>query len=102
VAVALGDPCITERNAVVAMIRRFHDRITEAVFRGRCPKGFPADLFKAARRRLIALDAATSLDDLKIPASNRLHALARDRSGQHSIAVNDQFRICFVWTESGP
>ncbi len=59
----------------------FHDRMTEAVFRGRCPKGFPADLFKAARRRLIALDGATALDDLKIPTSNRLHPLTADRPG---------------------
>lgn len=87
---------------VVAMIGSFHDRMTEAVFHGRCPKDFPADLFKAARRRLVALDAATSLDDLRIPTSNRLHALERDRFGQHAIAVNDQFRICFVWTASGP
>jgi proteic killer suppression protein len=78
------------------MIRSFHDRLTEAVFLGRCPKGFPADLFKAARRRLVALDAAASLDDLRIPTSNRLHRLERDRAGQHAIAVNDQLRICFV------
>ncbi|BCM88121.1 MULTISPECIES: type II toxin-antitoxin system RelE/ParE family toxin [Methylobacterium] len=84
------------------MIQSFHDRMTEAVFRGRCPKGFPADLFKAARRRLIALDGATSLDDLKIPTSNRLHPLTADRAGQHAIAVNAQFRICFVWTDAGP
>ncbi|TGE00998.1 type II toxin-antitoxin system RelE/ParE family toxin [Methylobacterium nonmethylotrophicum] len=83
-------------------IRSFHHRLTEPVFRGRCPEGFPADLFKAARRRLVAPDAATSLDDLKVPTSNRLHALERDRAGQHAIAVNDQFRICVVWTASGP
>ncbi len=69
------------------MIQSFHDRMTEDVFRGRCPKGFPADLFKAARRRLIALDGATALDDLKIPTSNRLHPLTADRAGQHAIAV---------------
>jgi toxin HigB-1 len=84
------------------MIRSFYDRQTESVFRGLCPKGFPAELFRAARRRLIALDAATSLDDLKIPISNRLHPLGRDRDGQHAIAVNDQFRICFVWSEARP
>ena len=84
------------------MIRSFHDRITEAVFRGHCPKGFPADLFKTVRRKLTVLNSATTLDDLKVPASNRLHLLGRDRAGQHAIAVNDQFRLCFVWTDAGP
>ena len=79
----------------------FRDKVTEAVHQGRCPKRFPADLFKAARRRIGAVLAATSLDDLKAPSSNRLHALERDRAGQHTISVNDQFRICFVWTEAG-
>jgi proteic killer suppression protein len=72
------------------------------VFEGRHPgKGFPADLVKAARRRLAALDAAKTLDDLRALRGNRLHELAGDRSGQHSISVNDQFRICFVWREDG-
>ena len=48
------------------------------------------------------LNSATTLDDLKVPASNRLHLLGRDRAGQHAIAVNDQFRLCFVWTDAGP
>jgi toxin HigB-1 len=80
-------------------LSRSHDR---GRIPGLVPEGFPADLFKAARRRLIALDGATSLDNLKIPTSNRLHPLERDRAGQHAIAVNSQFRICFVWTETGP
>lgn len=84
------------------MIRGFYDRMTEAVFDGRRPKGFPPDLFKVTRRELTALNAAATLDDLKAPPSNRLHALGRDRAGQHAIAVNDQFRICFVWTDGGP
>jgi proteic killer suppression protein len=84
------------------MIRSFYDRATEAVFMGRCPKGFPADLFKVARRKLTALNAAAALDDLKAPPSNRLHPLDRDRAGQHAIAVNDQFRLCFIWTDAGP
>lgn len=65
------------------------------------PKGFPADLFKSTRRKLAMLDAAMSLDDLKLPPSNRLHPLKDDRTGQHAIAVNDQFRLCFIWTEAG-
>lgn len=79
----------------------FHDRLTEAVFRGRRLKGFPPDLFRATQRKLNALNAAVALNDLKVPASNRLHPLTMDRSGQHAIAVNDQFRICFVWTDGG-
>ncbi|MBX9934731.1 MAG: type II toxin-antitoxin system RelE/ParE family toxin [Methylobacterium sp.] len=84
------------------MIRSFYDRATEAVFIGRCPKGFPADLFRAARRKLTTLNAAATLDDLKAPPSNRLHPLDRDSAGQHAIAVNDQFRLCFIWTDAGP
>lgn len=83
-------------------IQSFHDRLTEAVYQGRCPKGFPVDLLKSARRKLALLDAAVSLDDLKLPPSNHLHALKKDRAGQHAIAVNDQFRLCFIWTEAGP
>jgi proteic killer suppression protein len=54
------------------------------------------------RRKLIALDEATSLDDLRALPGNRLEALAGDRRGQHSIRVNDQFRLCFIWTPDGP
>lgn len=83
-------------------IQGFADRVTEAVFKGRCPKGFPADLFKTARRKLGFLDAAKTLDDLKSPPSNKLHPLQRDRAGQHAIWINDQFRVCFAWTDAGP
>ncbi|GEL44594.1 hypothetical protein MEX01_51850 [Methylorubrum extorquens] len=86
----------------VVMIQSFHDSLTEAVARGRRPKGFPADLYKATRRKLTYLDAAANLDDLRSPPGNRLHALDRDRAGQHAIRINDQFRLCFVWTEAGP
>lgn len=84
------------------MIRSFHDRGTEEVFRGRCPKGFPANLIKAARRKLTMLNSAATLDDLKTPPANKLHPLGRDRAGQHAIAVNDQYRLCFIWTDAGP
>lgn len=57
---------------------------------------------KVATRKLTMLEAATVLDDLKSPPGNRLEALVSDRAGQHSIRVNDQFRICFVWTDTGP
>lgn len=84
------------------MIKAFRDKRTEAVFDGESPKGFPADLVKVARRKLRYLHAAVSLNDLRSPPGNRLEALTGDRKGQHSIRVNDQFRICFVWTTDGP
>jgi proteic killer suppression protein len=83
------------------MIRSFRDQATEALFHGRLPKGYPADVFKVARRKLEMLHAAARLDDLRIPPGNRLEALSGDRAGQHSIRVNDRWRICFVWTEAG-
>ena len=84
------------------MIRSFRDKITEAVFDSESPKGFPADLVKVARRKLRYLNAANDLSDLRSPPGNRLEALTGDRLGQHSIRVNDQFRICFIWTPEGP
>lgn len=61
-----------------------------------------ASVSRIAVRKLAQLNAATVLDDLKAPPGNRLEALKDDRSGQHSIRINDQWRICFVWTETGP
>lgn len=84
------------------MIQNFKDRITEAVYEGESPKGFPADLVKVARRNLGYLDAAIDLNDLRSPPGNRLEALSKDRDGQHSIRVNDQFRVCFIWSKEGP
>lgn len=84
------------------MIRSYKDKTTAAVAAGKSPKGFPADLVKAARRKLFVLDNAVVLDDLKSPPGNRLHPLLKDRAGQHAIRVNDQFRLCFRWTDAGP
>jgi toxin HigB-1 len=84
------------------MITGFKDKVTAAVFNGESPKGFPADLVKVSRRKLRYLNAAFALKDLKAPPGNNLKALEKDRAGQHSIKVNDQFRICFVWTAEGP
>jgi len=83
------------------MIRSFKDKVTKAVFNGKQPKGFPPDLFKAAQRKLTMLNAATSLDDLKFPPSNKLHPLTGDRKGQHAIWINTQFRLCFTWKDDG-
>lgn len=63
-----------------------------------CPK----TIWNVATRKLDQLDSATAIDDLRVPPGNRLEALAGDRDGQHSIRINDRFRICFVWAEVGP
>ena len=84
------------------MIRSFRDKSPEAVFNGESPRGFPTDLVKVARRKLRYLNAAGDLGDLRSPPGNRLEALLGNRKGQHSIRINDQFRVCFVWTSEGP
>ena len=81
------------------MIESFRDKRTAAVFRDELPKGFPADLARVARLKLRLLDAAVRLDDLRTPPGNRLEALSGDRAGQHSLRVNDQWRVCFVWSD---
>jgi proteic killer suppression protein len=81
------------------MIGSFRDRRTAAVTQGRLPKGFPPDLLTTGRRKLGYLHAATSLEDLRSPPGNRLESLAGNRAGQHSIRVNDQWRVCFVWRD---
>ena len=83
------------------MIKSFKNELTRAVFEGEGRKGFPSDLLKVTRRKLQYLDAASALSDLRSPPGNRLELLKGDRAGQYSIRVNDQFRICFVWTEEG-
>ncbi len=65
-------------------------------------KGFPADLIKRTRVMLSALDAAVMLEDLRFPPGNRLEELKGDRVGQHSVRINSQWRICFLWTDQGP
>lgn len=81
------------------MIRNFRGKLSEAVWRGEAPKGFPADLLRRAQVKLAMLNAAADLVDLRAPPSNRLEALKGDRRGQHSIRINDQWRICFVWRD---
>jgi proteic killer suppression protein len=83
------------------MIKSFKNAETEAAFEGESRKGFPADLLKIARRKLQMIAAASVLIDLKVAPGNRLEALKGDRKGQHSVRVNDQFRICFIWTDEG-
>lgn len=81
------------------MIESFGDKRTAAVFRGQMPKGFPSDIANVARRKLAMVNEAARLDDLRVPPGNRLETLSEDREGQHSIRINDQWRVCFVWSE---
>lgn len=88
------------------MIVSFKNKATEDIFNGvasrRARKACPASLWQTASRKLDQLDSVATLNELKIPPGNRLEALAGDRAGQHSVRINQQNRICFVWTESGP
>jgi proteic killer suppression protein len=83
------------------MIRSFRDRETERLWLGQSVRRFRA-FEKQALRKLDMLHHAMTLGDLRAPPANRLEALAGDRRGQHSIRINDQWRICFVWTREGP
>ena len=83
------------------MIRSFKDAGTESVASGKSPKGFPSDIVRVAVRKLTILNSAAAIEDLRSPPGNRLEALKGDRHGQHSIRINDQWRICFVWRDGG-
>ena len=78
------------------MIHSFADRDTERLFRNQRGARFQA-VERQARRKLLLLDAASTLDDLRVPPGNRLEALSGDRAGLHSIRINQQWRICFRW-----
>lgn len=84
------------------MIQGFHNQATRDVFEGRMPRRFPQNIFAAARRKLLQLDAALVVEDMRIPPGNRLEALHGARVGQWSVRVNDQYRICFTWGPQGP
>lgn len=77
------------------MIKTFADKRTAELFTKGVVKGFPPDVLRRAVRKLEYVDLASQLEDLRTPPGNRLHALRGDREGQHAIAVNDQWRICF-------
>jgi proteic killer suppression protein len=83
------------------VIRSFADKRTAAIFAGFLVRGWPEDIQTRARMKLLAIDlaidAAQSLDDLRVPPGNRLEALRGDRKGQHSVRINDQWRVCFTW-----
>jgi len=83
------------------MIQSFSCRDTQALYEGKSPRRFRA-FISVVERKLSLLDAAQTLAFLNAPPGNRLEALKGDRKGQHSIRINDQWRICFVWTDVGP
>jgi toxin HigB-1 len=83
------------------MIVSFGDRETEKVWNGLRSRRLPGDIQAAALRKLRVVNAAGRIDDLKVPPGNRLEALKGDRAGQWSIRINDQWRVCFRWTEGG-
>ena len=84
------------------MIRSFGDKATERLWRRERVPSLDPRIQRVALRKLRLIGAAEKLDDLRVPPGNRLEALQGDRSGQHSIRINDQWRICFVWTDAGP
>ena len=88
------------------MILSFRTPGTQDIFDGidskRARRQCPTLLWKVVRRKLEWMDSAAALSDLRSPPANRLEALHGDRIGQHSIRVNDQYRLCFVWTDNGP
>ena len=88
------------------MIKSFLDKGTEDIFNRKRSKEAvrtcPRQIWRVAQRKLDQLNAVVSLNSLHIPPGNRLEMLRKERMGQHSIRINDQFRVCFIWTEEGP
>ncbi|CAM5341750.1 type II toxin-antitoxin system RelE/ParE family toxin [Rhodanobacter lindaniclasticus] len=81
------------------MIRTFADKEAEKIWHGTQSRKLPANIQQVARRKLRMLNNAATLDDLRVPPANRLEALKGDRRGQHSIRINNQWRICFQWND---
>ena len=84
------------------MIQSYRDKLTETVANGTVRKGFPRDLIRRAQLMLTLLHHAKELSDLRSPPGNRLEKLSGNRTGQYSVRINQQWRICFVWGEGGP
>ena len=83
------------------MIESFRCRETERIFRREYSRRLPTDIQKTAFRKLRMLNRSSSVEDLRVPPGNRLEALSGNRKGQHSIRINDQWRVCFVWRNGG-
>ena len=88
------------------MIQSYKNQASEDIFNGKTTKAAlrlcPKNIWKIAFRKLDQLDSVLSLNELRVPPGNHLEALSGERKGQHSIRINDQYRICFKWTETGP
>jgi proteic killer suppression protein len=84
------------------MIYSTQEKLAASAVKGKYGKGFPGDLVKRARAMLTALNAAVVVEDLRFPPGNHLEELKGDRARQHSVGINGQWRICFVWTPNGP
>ncbi|MBC2774389.1 type II toxin-antitoxin system RelE/ParE family toxin [Rhizobium sp. AQ_MP] len=84
------------------MIQSFTDAETERIWSGQRSRKLPPEIQAVALRKLRLMNNARQLNDLRVPPGNRLEALKGDRLGQHSIRINDQWRICFTWIEGGP
>jgi proteic killer suppression protein len=84
------------------MIVSFRDTETARIWRGERSRRLPSNIQNVALRKLRLLNRSRDLNDLRVPPGNHLEALKADRSGQHSIRINDQWRICFIWTAGGP
>ena len=82
-------------------MNRFRQDAARELFEGRTVRRLPPDIQRRARMRLQRVVAATALSDLRVPQSHRLEALRGDRAGQHSIRINNQWRVCFIWTDQG-
>jgi len=88
------------------VIQSFRDKGTEDIFNGKNTKDarntLPQSLWKVAARKLDQLDSVIQLKELRIPPNNKLEALKMDRKGQYSLRINDQYRVCFIWSDRGP
>jgi proteic killer suppression protein len=90
---------MTSSVTILPVIRSFKNRSTEEIWQGKIVRRLPRDIQEVARRKLRMLNNAQSLIDLRLPPGNRLERLQSDRAGQHSIRINDQWRICFEWLD---
>nr|WP_265338617.1 type II toxin-antitoxin system RelE/ParE family toxin [Nodularia sp. LEGE 04288] len=89
---------IVTQNDILVIVN-FKSEQTKLIFEGFTSSQYPPNIQKTALRKLLLLDAAVSINDLRVPPGNRLEKLVGDRIGQYSIRINDQWRICFVWTD---
>jgi toxin HigB-1 len=93
---------LTRHVILDSVIRSFGSRETERLWQRERVRSLDSRILRTALRKLAILDAAVTLNDLRVPPGNRLEALKGGRRGQHSIRINDQWRICFTWTDTGP